>query len=265
MLTKVAKLFNENSNIEHLSGGQNESVKVGRISIKPIHEIEKYIWISKLMGKLISKKILMSRPVKSKNGKWIEHGYGATEYIDGNFYEGRIEEKLKACNYLNDLLKNVKYPEQSYTWSSPWISASKVSWESEKIPTNSIKIAKELISSLQSKLQRIHLASQVIHTDLAGNILFNDAGTPVIIDFSPDYKPAIYAQVLLIIDSVAWHNENLSIIDQISCDETLKNQLILRAIIFRLCVPLYFDPTNENIFLETYNEFSEILRYTNLT
>ena len=106
---------------------------------------------------------------------------------------------------------------------------------------------------------------QIIHADLAGNILFDDFENPFIIDFSPDYKPAIYAEVLLVTDSIAWHNESLLSFEEIICDRHIKTQLILRAVIFRLCVPLFFDSNNENDFWETYEEFKPILKYLKLT
>jgi len=104
MLSTVAKLFTEYSNIELLDGGQNESFKVGNIAIKPVYEEEKYLWISEVLNELKSEKISISKPIKSFLGNWIEQGFGATKYINGKFYINRIDEKLEVCRNINQLL-----------------------------------------------------------------------------------------------------------------------------------------------------------------
>ena len=47
---------------------------------KPVSESEKYKWIGSVFEEITSDLVLISKPVKSKNGNYIEDGYGVTEF-----------------------------------------------------------------------------------------------------------------------------------------------------------------------------------------
>jgi hypothetical protein len=103
---------------------------------------------------------------------------------------------------------------------------------------------------------------QIIHSDLSGNILFSDGLDPLIIDFSPIIAPVEYAEAVLVCDSIAWEGSPVTEIDLV-CHSKFNEEMILRAIIFRLAVAAMFAGNNSDEFYEEYNNFKPILDYLN--
>ena len=57
----------------------------------------------------------------------------------------------------------------------------------------------------------------------------------------PGFYPKEYAEVLLVSDSIAWFDEPVESLNQLQIKEEVTFQLLLRAVLFRLSVPLFFD------------------------
>ncbi|HEY1056858.1 MAG TPA: hypothetical protein VGE24_17055 [Emticicia sp.] len=257
-MKEILEAFGINGKIEKLTGGQGQSVRVGDFVVKPIDEIAKYSWASSVLESIVSDSLSIAKPIRSKNGNFVENGFGVTQFLEGNFEFGKIEEKTKACRVLNQLIQLIKPPSEWNLWSSPWQLATRVAWEEADLPMNSDTRSRELIETIKSRYDPIDLSNQLIHSDLAGNILFNGT-TPVIIDFSPEFRPSAYAEILLITDSIAWYNEDVSSIWIKGYSHSLVVQLVLRAIVFRLSVVITFDPANYEVLLKELKNFQPIL------
>jgi len=75
----------------------------------------------------------------------------------------------------------------------------------KEVPRNEAEDCEYKISNKNTE-NGITLTNQIIHGDLCGNILFHETLSPVVIDFSLDYRPREYAEAILIADSIAWEN-----------------------------------------------------------
>ena len=124
-----------------------------------------------------------------------------------------------------------------------------LAWGKTAIPEEFNAQATRILEPLFSWWKNIELPLQLIHTDLSGNIIF-DGNDPVIIDFIPGYFPKEYAEVLLVSDSIAWFDEPVESLNQLQIKEEVTFQLLLRAVLFRLSVPLFFDSGNFEGFRE---------------
>ena len=67
------------------------------------------------------------------------------------------------------------------------------------------------------------LPSQLVHADLAGNVLFADGMTPAVIDFSPLERPAGLPLAVVAVDALMWQRARPEALDQ----------LLARALIYR--------------------------------
>jgi hypothetical protein len=76
--------------------------------------------------------------------------------------------------------------------------------------------------------------NQLIHGDLSGNVLFPDRGDPVIIDFSPYWRPAAFADAIVIADALMYFDAGADVIDLGLGPVEYQRQLLVRAVIFRL-------------------------------
>lgn len=260
MDTATLRKFTNCEGYQVLKGGQNESIKVGDLVIKPVHEKEKYLWLSEVLGEINFENLRVATPLKSKGGNFIEDSFGATPYFEAQFYNSKLEEKLDACRELNSKVAGIRKPKEYNKWESPWTKAQSLAW-SHKISSPLLPKEIEELIRLRTTL---NLPEQLIHVDLAGNILFDEEGNPIIIDFTPGFYPKEYSEVLLLIDSIAWYQASMEALHLLNLEKDIQDQLILRALIFRLSVPLFLhtDPKNKiEDFQKDYQGYSPIVDF----
>jgi hypothetical protein len=101
---------------------------------------------------------------------------------------------------------------------------------------------------------------QIVHSNLSGNILFDQVLSPLVIDFSPTIAPVEYAEAILVCDCIAWQGSKISEIDLLPDDELYK-EMIIRAIIFRLSVSAIFSKGDYLKFYQEYLAFKSIVEY----
>ncbi len=242
-----------------LDGGQHTSIRFGNIVLKPITEIEKYTWLGEALSTVPNGEVLIARPQKSRRGNWTESGVGATEYLHGTFETDRLAEKLSAAREFHRLTRSIKRPASFDAWTSPWSLAAQVAWQERPLPAETPIEIKAKIDTLLQQIVPIDLESQFIHSDLAGNILFqNDRA--IIIDVSPDFRPVEYAAAILVADSIAWLGAKTDALDLLPFEVEFKKQIVLRAVIFRLCVPVFFDSRNVGKFEEELQGYLPIIK-----
>jgi uncharacterized protein (TIGR02569 family) len=244
MTRETIEKFTCSTNFEAMTGGQNESVRVGELVLKPVYEPRKYLWLSECLEQVKAEDVSIAKPIKSREGNYIENGIGATRYYEAKFFEDKIDAKLDTCRKLNEITSNISKPDDFDLWESPWTKAQNLAWI---IPGNfNVKIPGE-IQRLMSLREEIEIPSQLVHVDLAGNILFDAKENAVIIDFTPGFYPKEYAEMLLLIDSIAWYKASIGSLDLLNVQGKIRRQLMLRSLIFRLSVPLFFNDSDDGI------------------
>jgi hypothetical protein len=72
----------------------------------------------------------------------------------------------------------------------------------------------------------------LIHGDLLNNVLFDDDLPPAVIDVSPFWRPARYADAIIIVDAIGWYGARRSAIEALH--DPAGVQLLIRATLFRL-------------------------------
>ena len=76
--------------------------------------------------------------------------------------------------------------------------------------------------------------AQLIHADMAGNVLFdsNSGEPPAIIDLTLYWRPARYAEAIIVADGLTWHGKGTELIQFYGVDE-LGKQMLVRALYWR--------------------------------
>jgi len=254
----IVSFVNNPLKIEQLPGGQNTSILAGNVVIKPINEQEKYCWLAEEFENIYSNKLLIAKPITNNKKCYLYKGYGATNYINSHFYRNRLKQKIKAAEEFHRIVNKIKKPKQFNTWISPWSEATKIAWQEVDLPKTNNVAVNSILENIIDDYTIVKLDNQFIHSDLAGNILFQYY-KPVIIDISPEFRPIEYAHTLLITDSIAWHGSSIESLNLLKYEDNFKRQMILRAVMFRLCVPLCFDKENIIGFMHEYEDFKPIL------
>lgn len=214
-----------------LEGGEGTTYRAGGFVCKPVESIEEANWRAELMNSIVEDGFRVPHPVKSKNNKWIEGGWCVYTFLEGREVTNRWEEKINVARKFNKSISNVAKPDFIDKASHPWAIADKMIWGF--LPMQYGEILKPVMIKLESLLKPINLKNQLIHGDMTGNILFHSDLPPAVIDLSPYWRPAQYAEAIIVVDSIVWDAAPDTVIKEL--DNTFETyQLLLRAAMWRI-------------------------------
>jgi uncharacterized protein (TIGR02569 family) len=243
---------------EHaLSGGEGRSIRVERCVFKPIENAQRYSWSCDLLMQLPRMGFRIAEPRRALDGSFVYRGWAASIFEPGQPVHGRWGEKLGIARLfhsaLNDLALSPMPPSDDR-----WSRAHEIAWGHVPLPKALHPEIVRTIEGIFASYQPLARAGGIIHSDLCGNILFQDGLDPCVIDFSPAYGSPEYAESILVADAIAWEGAPLDILNLLPLDERYR-QLLLRAINFRVIVTALFSPQDVERFFIEYAAFERLL------
>lgn len=218
-----------------LTGGTTgECFRAGDVVFKPDQDEEVTEWIARLAAEVTpNARFRLARPLRANAGAWTISGWAAFTFEDGGHEHGRWIEMLEAGRALHEAIKHLPRPDFLDRRTDRWFRGDRAVWgEVEIAVPDTLRPQVEALSAI---LQPVHVRSQVIHSDLCGNTLLHHRLPPAIIDFSPLYRPAEYAEGILVSDAVVWESGPLRLAEEWTTNET-RRQMLIRACLFRLFV-----------------------------
>ncbi len=243
-------------------GGQNTSIKYNDIIVKPVDDIEYYIFAANIMYNLKSNDYRISRPIKSKSGKFVVDGYAASHYEKGEHDFNRTEDILKVSKHLHKDLSRIKVTDNP-VFNNPWAKANDVLWRDREIDYRLFSPPiKNLVNKLLSEIKPIDLPCQLIHADLGGNVLFDDNLPPLVIDFSPTYAPYEYANAIILCDNIAWNNWSLDTLKYLG-DIKYSDELCKYAVAFRVLSSVLIAGNSEKNISNEWKAYCKIWDFIN--
>ncbi|KAK9365114.1 hypothetical protein V1509DRAFT_423417 [Lipomyces kononenkoae] len=234
--SSVVEDFGVKGEVVPASGGMGTSYYVGDAVFKHVaaHEEAAAVWCANVFDGLKVDGVRIPRPLVSSQGFYVVEGWSASEFVAGETGPyGRWEQVLATSHALHKALSGISCPEFIKNRVSPWETGHCVAWDEATIePLDGVRQPFERLNSL--KLHISHEPCQIIHADLAGNILFSDVLDPAVIDFSPSWRPAAYGDAIVVADGLLWYGGGEALIDLGSSSSADSLQLLVRALLFRL-------------------------------
>lgn len=225
-----------------LPGGEGRSVRVGGAVFKPAGDVAEACWRARVLtrvnarlGSSQTQQVRVPRPLSTRQGEWTAGGWTASEYLPGTpGPTGRWHELLRAGREFHRALRHEPCPALLAWRDHVWAVADRVAWGEED--ARPLAPLDGPIRGLSSLRRPVEAASQVIHGDLTGNVLFDGAEPPVVIDFSPYCRPVAYAEAVVVVDALLYHDAGLGLAESVAdaWPGTDFPQLLLRALLFRL-------------------------------
>jgi uncharacterized protein (TIGR02569 family) len=225
-----------------LAGGQGTAWRAGRLVLKPADSVREGQWFADVYDALTDPGFRVPRPVRTVTGDWVAQGWTAWQWVVGTAADWsgvspRWPELVAASRALHAALAGAPVPEWwRATVENPWTIGDQVAW-GERDPgpllgAGAGQIAGQ-VRRLLAALRPVDLPDQLIHADLAGNVLFADGAPPAVIDFSPLYRPAGLPLAIVAVDALMWHRARPEALGQLA-DEPELDQLLARALVYRL-------------------------------
>ena len=216
---------------EPLPGGAGRSWRAGGVVLKAVDDAEQAAWIAQTITDVISESVVLPRMTPTADGAWTVDGWTASEYVEAHVVPGRWHEIIEAGRAFHVLIENVPRPDWMDRTDDWWRRADQVAWNGRLAVGDQSLVV--LVDRLRASCASVPLASQIIHADLCGNVLFDGHDRPVIIDFSPYWRPAEWASAIVAIDAFEWEGAGPGALEWLD-GVAYGDQLLLRAAMFRI-------------------------------
>ena len=223
-----------------LPGGQGLSVLAGSLVLKP-HAADHFAeacWSAEVVEQLSGRALgfRVARPVRSRDGALLVEGWSATEVLEGELRGVGPDDwnaLFEAGRAYNEALLGIARPGLLDSRTHRWALADRVAF-GDPYP-DPLPAARLLLETLLKQRRPNHEPEQVVHGDLTGNVLFSPGRPPAVIDFSPYWRPAGYAQAVAAVDALLWYGAPHSVLETAArhAGPAFGDHLI-RALIFRL-------------------------------
>jgi uncharacterized protein (TIGR02569 family) len=195
-----------------IARGQRTTYRAGDIVLKPSTSPGHEEWVAGIFSSLPhSSDVRFARPVRSIDGRWVESGFVAWTFLEGEHRLARYGDKLRASDAYHGLLQGIARPDFLISPSSSWAAADRVVWQER--PFGYDREFMVLIDQIAPHLRPMNVPGQPIHGDLSGNFLMHDSLPPAIIDFSPAWAPRGFAEGIMLADAITWERAERRALD----------------------------------------------------
>ncbi len=209
-------------------------------------------WSAKVRETLFIDGIRLARPVRSTDGRFVVAGWRADTFVAGT-PESRHDEVVSVAVRLHEATATLERPRfltqapvPPWTEVDVFTAADRAAWEDRPLhslpPGASWSPASadgersvDLIEQLATLRKPIKSASQLVHGDLYGTVLFAGSAAPGITDMAPYWRPASWAAGVVVVDALSWGEADDGLIDRWDALPEWP-QMLLRALMFRLAV-----------------------------
>jgi uncharacterized protein (TIGR02569 family) len=224
-----------------LPGGQGTAWRAGQVVLKPADSVRAGRWFAAVYDTLAGPGFRVPRPVRALSGDWVTLGWTAYQWVPGapadwSGVSPRWPDLVAVSHSLHAALAGVPVPPWRATEENWWTIGDEVAW-GERDPAPLLGPAAGPLAGpvrrLLAALRPVDLPNQLIHADLAGNVLFAAGLPPAVIDFSPLERPAGLPLAVAAVDTLMWRQASPEVLGYLSGEPEV-DQLLARALIYRL-------------------------------
>lgn len=235
--------------IEPLAGGQGTSIRAGGLVFKPQPDEALVVWHEQLCDRVHPLDFRLPAPVRSRDNRLMVDGWYATEFVAGEPIpetDGSVASwatVISCSRAFHAAVAREPRPALLDARTDPWALADRAAWD-EGDPHEIGHQSQILLRQMRQLVLDEGLMPQLVHGDLAGNVLFLPGHPPAVIDLSPYWRPAEFGDAVVAVDALLWWNADPALVGVArpsALSPALWSSLLARALVFRL---LAFDEIN---------------------
>ncbi|NYD42439.1 aminoglycoside phosphotransferase [Nocardioides panaciterrulae] len=235
---RVLDLFAVPADVQPLAGGQGASVRAGDLVLSPGRDPAVCAWLNPVLARLAVRlderparsfrDLRIAMPVPARDGEWVVDGWGASRWEPGTTSCTDVDVLVATGRLLHAELAGAvpSRPAGLARRDDRWASAEREAFEGSPA-------GPDLVRRLAGLRDDTPLGpDQLVHADLAGNVLLDAAGAPVVLDLAPAWRPARWAEAVTVLDAALWLGAPLARLHDWAAGP--ERQAMLRAALFRL-------------------------------
>lgn len=238
---RVLDLFAVPDAVEPIPGGHGLGVRAGDLVLNPDRGGAGDPRLRPVLARLAVRLdqaparpgVRIAMPIPARDGSWSVDGWIASRYEPGTTACSDLPV-IRAAGRLLHAHLAIEVPRPLPGMTPPsgrWADADRVAFGAPCPPGLDTRVA-ALVTHAQSHAGRGGASTeQLVHTELAPNVLLDPTGTPVILDVAPAWRSPGWADALCVLDWVLLgHGWPVSPAEMTSTEVSD----LLRAIVFRV-------------------------------
>ncbi len=150
--------------------------------------------------------------------------------LEGEHRAGRWADIATVARRFGDQFRGVDRPDFLDERSHAWARADRLAW-GEREPTG--VGGAPFLAELLAARQVVSDPPGIVHGDLTGNVLFDDASAPAVLDLTLYWRPVRYAIAIIAVDAVCFEGAPMSLLETIEPSHRFAQHLV-RALVFRI-------------------------------
>ncbi|MDT0187487.1 aminoglycoside phosphotransferase [Microbacterium sp. ARD31] len=242
---RVLDLFAAEGVLERLEGGRGTSWRAGDLVLSPGHD-ESEAWLAPVQARLAvrldeqsPRSVRLALPVPARDGNLTVDGWAATRFEAGTTPCRDLGVLRATAHLIHAHLASAvpTRPVELGTTTDQWTVAERQAYDADAALRAAADRPEpglaDLVVRLVAELEPADLGpEQLVHRDLAGNVLLDAAGVPFVIDLSPAWRSPSWAEAVCVLDAVLWLGAAPEALDD--WRRGAQRQAMLRAALFRL-------------------------------
>lgn len=241
----VLDLFAAEGVLEPLPGGRGTSWRAGDLVLSPGHD-ESEAWLAPIQARLAvrldessPRSLRLAMPVPARDGNLTVAGWAATRFEPGTTPCHDLATLRATAHLLHAHLAGAlpERPGALDARTDQWAEGDRAAYDAElavRVAATRVEPGlADLVHTFVAGLDGTDLGrEQLVHADLAGNVLLDATGVPFVIDFSPAWRSPLWAEAVCVLDAVLWHGAPVAALDE--WRRGVERQAMLRAALFRV-------------------------------
>jgi uncharacterized protein (TIGR02569 family) len=200
------------------------------------------IWHAHVCDRITATAFRLPAPVPAGDGRFVVEGWSATTFVTGRPVpeaDGTVASWMAvlACSRaFHAAVAEEPGPPLLAARTDRWAKADRVAWGGG-IPGEIGPQSQGPLRDVSELIIDEGLTPQVVHGDLSGNVLLAQGQPPAVIDVSPYWRPAAYADAIVVVDALLWWDADPALIEvarPATVPPTQWRSLLARALVFRL-------------------------------
>jgi uncharacterized protein (TIGR02569 family) len=207
--------------------------RCGELLLRPVPDKVVAAWSAGVLDGLKVEGLRIAQPVRSSDGRWVVGGWAANRFVPGTV-EPRYDAVLTAAFHLHEALAAVERP-RLLDGRDDLATRSAAAAFGERRAALDPATGGTLFGQLAAYRTPIRMPAQLVHPELFGAVLFDEQGTPALIELAPCWRPAPWAAAVVVVDAIAWGGGDEGLLQRWA-DTDEWPQALLRAVLFRLAL-----------------------------
>lgn len=235
-----------------IGGGEGLSFRAGDAVLKHVHDVGEAEWTQALLSRIEQDGFRIPEPCPTVDGGWVYEGWSACRFIEG------LEPAAPSWTAIAESgLRFADAAERARDGGSEvlsrrthrWAIADRVAWGEALVELDPESLG--VYGRVSALLIDVPSEEHLVHGDLSGNVFFEPAGVPVILDVSPYLRARRWAVAIVVADAVLWSGADVALAESFASNPTDRD-LFARALIFRMIAEQIADSPRHGALLEPY-------------